>query len=251
MSEPALDPKPHRKFSNEHFSPRFIDDIAKVDPGQNYFSPVWAEAISVSGNFESMLDIGCGTGVFAAEAKRRTGCHLYGADGSAYAIEQAKHVGFETLSHIDDFNANSLPYDSGQFDFVLCKDLLEHLLRPDFVLTEAHRVLKLGAFLLVHVPNHFTLSGRFRFLFDNDIDTYAYFPGAKRWDFPHIRFFTHQSIVELLSLQGFQVVRDLSHHFPAIPCGRYLIPFSKLRRRLVNRYPSQFAEGFTLLAKKI
>jgi SAM-dependent methyltransferase len=236
--------------SNKHFPEKYIDDIAKVSVTSNYFSSVWQETLSITGSFENMLDIGCGTGAFAAEAKVMTGCRLRGVDGSDYALQQAKEIGFETLSLISDFNVDVLPFESEQFDFCLCKDLLEHLLRPDFVLREAHRVLKQGGFLLVHVPNHFTLYGRIKFLFDNDIDTYRYFPGAKRWDFPHIRFFTHESLVELLSLEGFQISRDLSHHFSAIPYGRYLIPFPGVRRKLVNRFPSQFAEGFTLLVKK-
>lgn len=235
----------------EHFSAKFIDDIAKINPESNYFSPVWKDVVPTTGNFENMLDIGCGNGIFAAEAKRMTGCKLYGVDGSDYAIQQARNVGFESLALIKDFNVDALPFAAEQFEFCLCKDLLEHLLWPAFVLKEAHRVLKPGGFLLVHVPNHFTLHGRIKFLFNNDIDTYGYFPEAKRWEFPHIRFFTHESMVELLRLEGFEVARDLSYHFSAIPYGRYLIPFRGLRKRLVNRFPSQFAEGFTFLAKKV
>lgn len=241
---------PRTEQKPEHFSAQYIDDIAKVGIGANYFSPVWEEAVSLTGKVEKMLDIGCGNGIFAAEAKAMTGCKLYGVDGSDYAIQQAQSVGFESLSLIKDFNIDPLPFAAEQFGFCLCKDLLEHLLWPNFVLKEAHRVLKPGGFLLVHVPNHFTLHGRIKFLFNNNIDTYGYFPAAKRWNFPHIRFFTHESMVELLGLEGFEVAQDLSYHFAAIPFGR-LIPFRSFRKKLVNRFPSQFAEGFTFLARKV
>lgn len=243
-------PQSHQNVLLEHFAKKFIDDIAKVSGASNYFSPVWEDTVSITGNFESMLDIGCGTGLFAAEAKARTGCKLYGVDGSDYALQQAKGIGFEALSLISDFNVDMLPFESEQFDFCLCKDLLEHLLRPDFVLKEARRVLKSGSFLLLHVPNHFTLYGRIKFLLNNNIDTYQYFPGAKCWNFPHVRFFTHESLIELLALEGFQVVQDLSHHFFSIPYGRYLLPLSSVRRKVVDLFPSQFAEGFTFLARK-
>jgi len=234
----------------KHFADEYIDDIAKVNVGSNYFSPVWEEALSITGRFGEALDIGCGNGIFSAEAKARTGCALYGVDGSEYALKQAQAIGFEKLERINDFNTDALPFESGRFDFCLCKDLLEHLLHPEFVLKEAARVLKPQGYLLVHVPNHFTLQGRLRFLFDNDIDTYAYFPGAKRWDFPHIRFYTHESMVELLGLAGFRMVRDLSHHFAAIPGGRLFVPFASLRRKLASSHPTQFAEGLTLLVQK-
>lgn len=234
----------------KHFSDEYIDDIAKVSTGKNYFSPVWQEAINLTGKFEKMLDIGCGNGIFSAEAKALTGCTMFGVDGSAYALKQAQTIGFEQLEQIRDFNTDPLPFADAQFDFCLCKDLLEHLLHPQFVLQEAARVLKPQGYLLVHVPNHFTLQGRLRFLFSNNIDTYDYFPGAKRWDFPHIRFYTHESMVELLNLSGFSVVRDLSHNFAVVPGGRLFVPFAGLRQKLASRHPSQFAEGVTLLARK-
>ncbi len=212
----ALDKRQsHQTLPKEHFSAKYIDDIAKISADFNYFSPVWREVLCKLGHFETMLDIGCGTGVFAAEAKRRTGCRLFGVDGSDYALQQAKDMGFESLSQITDFNSGVLPFAAGQFDFCLCKDLLEHLVRPEAVLKETHRILKPNGHLLVHVPNHFPLQGRIRFLFANDIDTYRYFPGAKRWNFPHIRFFTYESLVELLSLSGFAIVSNLSYLFPA------------------------------------
>lgn len=234
----------------KHFSDAYIDDIAKVGIGQNYFSPVWEEALAHAGKIRRLLDIGCGNGIFSAEAKARTACTLYGVDGSEYALQQAQAIGFEQLARIEDFNSDKLPFESAQFDFCLCKDLLEHLLHPEVVLKEAARVLQPQGHLLVHVPNHFTLQGRLRFLFNNDIDTYHYFPGAKRWNFPHIRFYTQQSLVELLELEGFHVVRDLSHHFAVVPGGRLLAPFAGMRRGLAHRYPSQFAEGLTMLARK-
>jgi len=239
-----------QELAQEHFPAKYVDDIAKISAEQNYFSPVWQDVVARLGGFERMLDVGCGTGVFSAEAKKRTGCKLYGVDGSDYALRQAAEIGFETLACIADFNADRLPFADAQFDFCLCKDLLEHLVRPDFVLGEAHRVLKPGGHLLVHVPNHFPLQGRIRFLFTNDIDTFHYFPGAQRWDFPHIRFFTYASLLELVQLSGFRVIANLSGHFPAIPLGRFLLPVPAVRRRVATRYSSQFAEGLTLLVQK-
>jgi len=198
-----------------------------------------------------MLDIGCGTGVFASTARALSGCKLHGVDGSKYALEQAAEKDFDSLSFVADFNNTPLPFDCEQFDFCLCKDLLEHLLHPDFVVEEACRVLRPGGYLLVHVPNHFSMQGRLRFLISNNIDTYGYFPGSKRWNFPHIRFFTYESLLALVEEHGFTVKLNLCNHFPAIPFGRYLIPWAWARKWMAKNYPSQFAEGLTLLVKKV
>ena len=233
-----------------HFPATYIDDIAKISTENNYFSPIWRNVVGKIGIFKNMLDVGCGNGIFSLEAKRITGCTLHGVDGSDYALQQAQNIGFDTLSPISDFNVDPLPFDQEQFDFCLCKDLLEHLLRPDFILEEIYRVLKPGGKLLVHVPNHFPFERRLRFLFFNDIDTFHYFPESKRWNFPHIRFFTHSSLLELLEQKGFRIVLDLSYHFPAIPYGKYLIPIPTVRNWIIKKYPSQFLTGFTLLSEK-
>ncbi|MDA8094299.1 MAG: methyltransferase domain-containing protein [Betaproteobacteria bacterium] len=234
----------------DHFPPKYIDEIAQIDVNANYFSPVWAELIARTGEFQNMLDIGCGNGIFSAEAKSRTGCALHGVDGSDYALQQAKAIGFESLALIEDFNTSLLPFETGRFDFCLCKDLLEHLMHPEFVMSEAFRVLQKGGFLLAHVPNHFTLHGRLRFLLQNEIDTYGYFPDAKRWEQPHIRFFRYEDLVELGEATGFQTIANLSHHFPAIPLLRFLPFSSEIKAKLIDLWPSQFSEGLTILFKK-
>jgi SAM-dependent methyltransferase len=231
----------------EHFPSRYFDEISRIDPGTNYFSPVWDEAIGITGAFDSLLDIGCGNGIFSVYAKSKTGCRLVGVDGSDYALQQAVALGFETLTKIDDFNCSDLPFESGQFGFCLCKDLLEHLIHPEVILKEAHRVLRPGGFLLAHVPNHFTLLGRLKFLLSNEIDTHCYFPGAKRWEQPHIRFFRYEDLVALGESLGFVPVANLSHHFPAMPLLRYAPLSAGAKAHLIDRWPSQLAEGLTVL----
>ena len=238
-------------MSEPQFPDRYIDDLASIDPGDNYFIPVWNSVFDNGIRPTLLLDVGCGNGHFSAYAKRQTGCALYGVDGNRHALEAASAVGFTALEWADDFSRDALPFESSTFDFCLCKDLLEHLLSPCFVLQEINRVMQGNGHLLLHVPNHFPLFGRTKFLFTNNIDTFGYFPGSKSWNFPHIRFFTHQSLLELVALAGFQVLADLSFHFPAVPVlHRFGSGGMFIKRQLAKRCPSQFAEGFTLLLAK-
>jgi SAM-dependent methyltransferase len=238
-------------MSNRHFNDTFIDDLGGVDPESNYFIPVWDAVFKAGIKPRHILDIGCGNGAFTVYAGQRTGAKLFGVDGSEYALSQAAGRGYEHLKHIDDFSSERIDWDDGSFDFCLSKDLLEHLIRPDMVMQEAYRMICKGGHFLVHVPNHFPLYGRLKFLLTNDIDTFGYFPGTPRWEFPHIRFFTRQSLIDLAQRAGFEIKMDLSHHFPAIP-GMAKVPFGlKVGRQLAYRFPSQFSEAFTLLLRKL
>lgn len=49
-------------------------------------------------------------------------------------------------------DASSLPFKDSSFSSVLCTELLEHVLRPDMVVSEIHRVLFPGGRLILTVP---------------------------------------------------------------------------------------------------
>ena len=233
----------------KYFSNRYIDGI---EVSENYFIPVWRDVFSYV-NPDTIVDIGCGSGKFSSFLVEKHNCFLIGIDGSSYGLKKAKAKGFHETFLVNDFSCDSLPLESSQYEFVVNKDVLEHLLDPMFMLREINRILKSDGMLLLHVPNHFPLSGRIRFLFNHNLDPFGFCMGAKSWENPHIRFFTYADLMEMLSINGFKIVKNLSHHFPAIP---FLQKFpDNLRIKTLNyltqRFPSQFCCGFTILAEKV
>ena len=116
-------------------------------------------------------------------------------------------------------------------------------------MTEMARIVEPGGSCLVYVPNHFPIIGRVKLLITNSIDPFGYFPDAKRWEVPHIRFFDKESLIDLGEEVGLSMVRDLSWHFirPA-RLARYL---PRLSRALVNGYSDALSEGITILFKKV
>lgn len=235
----------------QHFEPKYFDDIDTISESNNYFLPVLkslASTIDVSKS--KILDVGCGTGLFLSPLVK-WGCkELYGVDGRSDYADRAVERGYKEVQFIDDLCTSKLPYEDNTFDLVICKDVFEHLLDPIFALDEIRRVLKPAGKLLLHVPNHFPLYGRVKFLFTNNLDTFSYFPGASRWTFPHIRFYEHTDSSKVLIEHGFALISDLSFHFAVIPVLSRFNIFKSLCRSLVIKYPNQFGAGFTFLLEK-
>jgi SAM-dependent methyltransferase len=220
-----------------------------LNSNNNYFIPIQNEILSLI-QFKNVLDIGCKNGDFSINLKKRTGCSLSGLDSSQDALDQAKEAGFDEVYLVTDFCADRLPFPDKVYDFILCHDLIEHLLFPDTFVKNICSRLKKGGYFLASVPNHFNLYGRIKFLFTNDIDTFGYFPGLQRWEFPHIRFFTYDSLAQLFKSNGFSIVKNLSHHFFCVPLKRFL-PFKAIiAKKLVQKWPSQFSEGLIILFRK-
>ena len=232
----------------EHFDNKFIDDINER-VGDNYFSPVLDSTFNQI-KVGSVCDIGCGNGVFTGDIKQRVDCNLIGVDSNKYALEQADKLDFDELIHVDDFTKDRLPIEDSSVDLVICKDVLEHLIDPLFLTNEISRILKPGGHFLVHVPNHFPIIGRLKFLIRNDIDTFSYFSGADRYDFPHIRFFTLHSMEKMLDLSGFSVIDNMSYFFFNFSIFHRFVP-TKIKKLLTIMSTDNFSGGITLLAKKL
>jgi 2-polyprenyl-3-methyl-5-hydroxy-6-metoxy-1,4-benzoquinol methylase len=116
-----------------HYRSLFCADIASAQPGRRF------------------LDYGSGIGsdalVFAA-----AGFDVTLADVSepllAFARWRCERRGYRV--HTIDLKGSPLPI--GDFDAVLCFDVLEHVLRPSRTLRRMSRSLKPGGLLFVHAP---------------------------------------------------------------------------------------------------
>lgn len=63
------------------------------------------------------------------------------------------HLDYEPYPHLDVVgDAHYLPFPENTFDAVVCESMLEHVLEPDQVISEMHRVLKPGGQCYVLIP---------------------------------------------------------------------------------------------------
>jgi len=229
----------------EYFSNANVDRIQS-----NYMVPIF-EDILKKYQFYNILDYGCGNGLFGFFFKQKLKCKLTGVDGSSYALKKASERGYDNTFLISDFSSTNLPFEESSFDLVICKDIVEHLLNPSKVIQESHRVLNRSGKLLIHVPNHFSLIDRIKFLFTKNMDTQSYFPDANDWNFPHIRFFSFSGLVEGLEQAGFEIIGNYSFHFARVFSNFHRFPFMKnIFVKLACWSPDNFSAGFSLLLTK-
>ncbi|MEW6355867.1 MAG: class I SAM-dependent methyltransferase [Planctomycetota bacterium] len=97
----------------------------------------------------ALLDVGCGTGGFLAEAARR-GWEVKGIEVSTWAAEEARRrLGVNVIAK----SATEADFPEGTFDVVTFWDALEHLSQPGTVLRRCRRWLKPDGVLVIRIVN--------------------------------------------------------------------------------------------------
>ena len=105
-----------------------------------------------------VLDIGCGTGNYAAVLSERVGCRLSGVEPSGQMRSRARDAApWETLAK---GRAESLPFPDASFDLVFTTDVIHHVGdRPAFF-DEAARVLRPGGQIATATDSHEDIPNR-------------------------------------------------------------------------------------------
>ncbi|MDD4335470.1 MAG: class I SAM-dependent methyltransferase [Desulfotomaculaceae bacterium] len=102
--------------------------------------------------FQSILDIGCGTGAILSRALSEfAGIQACGIDLSRKMIEKAAEVlGPGVQLVVGD--SDDLPWPHNFFDLVVCNSSFHHFPEPVKVLNEINRVLKPGGRIIIAEP---------------------------------------------------------------------------------------------------
>jgi len=151
-----------------------------------------------------LLEVGCGTGAFAAglkAARAEAGrpVEVWGVEMDEDAARQAA-VSLDRVLHGDVARVlHELP--AGHFDCLILNDVVEHVLDPGGLLVSLRPLLKPGGYLVASIPN-------VRYFF-NVMDLAV----QGRWDYTdegildrtHLRFFTRSSMIRLLEDSGYRV----------------------------------------------
>lgn len=139
-----------------------------------------------------LLDIGCGTGVFLAEAKRSGRWELMGIEPSRSAAIYVQDV---LQIPILNQRFSEVKISPSQFDVITMWNVLEHLEQPITDLRHAYPLLKDGGWFVFSIPNLESLEAR---IFGQ------YWLG---WDLPrHLYLFPQSLLKNILNEIGFRYV---------------------------------------------
>lgn len=159
-----------------------------------------AFALNFVGYNKSVLEVGCATG-YLTKVMAERGCTVVGIELDPDAAENAEQWAERVVvGDLDEGDVWNYVKDES-FDVVLLGDVLEHLRDPLASLREAVRKMKPTGYVVTSLPNVAhgdvriaLLRGRFRYAETGLLDR------------THMRFFTLETIRELMSQAGLVVV---------------------------------------------
>jgi SAM-dependent methyltransferase len=99
---------------------------------------------------EAFLDAGCGDGRYLAALAGELPARRAGVDLSERILETARA---RVAADLRQANLEALPFDDGEFDLVLCSQVIEHVLDADAGIAELARVLRPGGTLVISTDN--------------------------------------------------------------------------------------------------
>lgn len=155
-----------------------------------------------------VLDVGCGEGNYASYFKEKDAAFVAGVEIDSKAAASARErMDFVWEGPVED----EMPFEPGQFDLILCADVLEHLTDPWEVLKKLRALLAADGYLLASIPNlryapvlyNLILKGQFNYRPSGVLDS------------THLRFFTRSTMKNLIEESGFEILKWGSSPLPA------------------------------------
>lgn len=144
--------------------------------------------------YNRLLDLGCSIGGFLMAAKN-DGWQEYGIDVSQ-SVNVAIDKGLNAKQgHLGDFD-----YPNDYFDVITLFDVIEHISDQDKLLKQIYSLLRPGGILFIITPNFGGITSRIL---------------KKKWSAvtpeDHVFLFTQQSLANLLTYKGFEVVKNFTY----------------------------------------
>lgn len=150
-----------------------------------------------------VLDLGCGNGSLSHELSK-LGFEVCGIDRSGSGVHIAREAFPEVQFALGDVEEELSPdpFHAESFDLVVSTEVVEHLYRPRRLVYNAFQLLKPSGHFIVSTPYHGWLKNVVLAL-GGKMDNHF----TALWDGGHIKFWSRETLSELLTEQGFTDLR--------------------------------------------
>jgi len=156
----------------------------------------------IPGNVSTVLDIGCGSGELASVLKNR-GINVIGIDISEEALSEAKEFLLESFCF--NLEAEKWPEELivQKFDLIIASEVIEHLFDPGSFLRKIKKLLFSNGKIIITTPNFLFWKNRLKMF----LGKFGY-EKEGLLDFGHIRFFTRQTLKDMVEKEGFKIEKE-------------------------------------------
>ncbi|GJQ58188.1 MAG: methyltransferase domain-containing protein [Candidatus Scalindua sp. AMX11] len=153
---------------------------------------------------QRVLEIGCGAGATGAALKQKFhGVEYTGLESEENVADIARtRLDKVFTGSIEKVQLQSFGLSKEYFDIIICGDVLEHLYDPWKTLSLLHDYLKPKGVILLSIPNVQNINNII-----NLINGHWTYRENGLLDATHIRFFTLQEIVKMLSGTGYKLTQ--------------------------------------------
>ena len=178
-----------REYFDQEYLPSWGIQGDQVDSEELYRRHLpTLDAIRAHRQTNWLLDIGAGAGLFL-HAAERDGWQVQGVEIASRGVEFARsRLGLDMIQG----RMTEIDLPDGRYDVVMMQETIEHLLDPQAVLKEVHRVLRPGGILSITTPN---------------LNSLAYTLIGREWSVlspgEHLFHFTPQTLFAMLEQTGF------------------------------------------------
>lgn len=145
----------------------------------------------------TVLDIGCGTGQFLQHLKKvKPNVQCTGIDVSAEAVRRTRELGFD--ARVLDLTSQDI---DGQYDYVTCFEVLEHVVEAERILRRAAACCRKE--LIVSIPNIGSIDCRLR------LALFGRFPHTRVQMHmkEHVRHWTPRDFRQWVEHEGLTIVK--------------------------------------------
>ncbi len=181
------------------------------------------------------VDLGCGKGDDLQIIKRNSNAHLTGVDFNDYNYEVLKTNGIESFSI--DIEKQKLPFENNSVDFVIANQVLEHTKEIFWINHEIFRILEIGGYLYIGVPNALAFHNRI-------LGLIGFHPTCSKIISAHVRSFSKRDTIRFY--------KTISKDFTKLVKfkGSQFYPFPKFISRILSRiFPASAGSIFFLIQK--